>query len=54
MCSPPDTLTPSGSGPTTAILISANSTRPSTPAQVKGWTVVEMKTDWNTVFPPEK
>jgi phosphoglycolate phosphatase-like HAD superfamily hydrolase len=23
-------------------------------AQAKGWTVVDMKTDWNVVFPPEK
>jgi phosphoglycolate phosphatase-like HAD superfamily hydrolase len=23
-------------------------------AQAKGWTVVDMKTDWNEVFPPEK
>jgi phosphoserine phosphatase len=23
-------------------------------AQAKGWTVVDMKTDWNMVFPPEK
>ena len=30
------------------------STRGSTKPQAKGWTVVSMKDDWKTIFPPEK
>ena len=34
------------------VVTSASSTRRSTRRQAKGWTVVDMKDDWKTIFPP--
>ena len=46
------TPTLSASTPTTAIRKSGNSTRALDEALAKGWTVVDMKRDWKTIFPP--
>jgi hypothetical protein len=44
---------PSVNGPMTARRPSESSTIPGDEAQAKGWTVVNMKEDWNTIFPAE-